>query len=392
MQPRDNSLNTSQQNHQQQSDAPVLFNTVLTDSGKKIGVVTLNMAKALNALNFEMMTLLAKQLTQWKQDSNIVCVLLEGAGDKAFCAGGDVRAMQAAAVKSPAKITKETLDFFTLEYQVDFALHQFGKPVIVWGDGIVMGGGLGLMMGASHRIITERSKMAMPEVTIGLYPDVGGSYFLNKMPDKVGLFLGLTGYLLTPADAAYVTMANYYFESNEKNSLINTLLQVPWADTSKANHELLNHALKNNNAQHLIPDSQLANHQQQINQLMAGELNDIIERFTQLETDEKWLARAKQTLLSGSPLSWYLIYQQSLLCQSIQTNALSLADCFRLELGWSVNCCAYGDFAEGVRALLIDKDKSPQWKYQSLAEIPANALAQLMNSPWQNNLHPLKNM
>lgn len=392
MQPRDNSLNTSQQNHQQQSDAPVLFNTVLTDSGKKIGVVTLNMAKALNALNFEMMTLLAKQLTQWKQDSNIVCVLLEGAGDKAFCAGGDVRAMQAAAVKSPAKITKETLDFFTLEYQVDFALHQFGKPVIVWGDGIVMGGGLGLMMGASHRIITERSKMAMPEVTIGLYPDVGGSYFLNKMPDKVGLFLGLTGYLLTPADAAYVTMANYYFESNEKNSLINTLLQVPWADTSKANHELLNHALKNNNAQHLISDSQLANHQQQINQLMAGELNDIIERFTQLETDEKWLARAKQTLLSGSPLSWYLIYQQSLLCQSIQTNALSLADCFRLELGWSVNCCAYGDFAEGVRALLIDKDKSPQWKYQSLAEIPANALAQLMNSPWQNNLHPLKNM
>lgn len=234
--------------------------------------------------------------------------------------------------------------------------------------------------------------MAMPEVTIGLYPDVGGSYFLNKMPDKVGLFLGLTGYLLTPADAAYVTMANYYFESNEKNSLINTLLQVPWADTSKANHELLNHALKNNNAQHLISDSQLANHQQQINQLMAGELNDIIERFTQLETDEKWLARAKQTLLSGSPLSWYLIYQQSLLCQSIQTNALSLADCFRLELGWSVNCCAYGDFAEGVRALLIDKDKSPQWKYQSLAEIPANALAQLMNSPWQNNLHPLKNM
>ncbi|MCT7940357.1 enoyl-CoA hydratase/isomerase family protein [Shewanella holmiensis] len=365
----------------------VIFQTLGTLSGKSIGVVTLNIEKALNALNINMVQAMTKQLKQWQTDANIALVVLDGSGDKAFCAGGDVRAIYHASIANPHKMTDEACDFFTQEYQLDYLLHQFGKPVLVWGDGIVMGGGLGLMAGGSHRVLTERSRIAMPEVTIGLYPDVGGSYFLNRMPGKIGLFLGLTAYNMNAADALYVNVGNHFLASDDKEPLFDALADIHWNDKTEVNHQALTQLLNvmQDNVSVEIGDSPLEAFQQQIDLLMSGDIEDVHYQLSSLQTELDWLKRAQKTALAGSPLSWHLVFAQAQL-----GTELSLADCFKWELGISVNCCAHGDFCEGVRALLIDKDRNPQWRFNDVTQVTDDALAALLTSPWQAHHHPLK--
>lgn len=367
----------------------VVFQTLGTASGKQIGVITLNVEKALNSLNLEMVHAMTAQLTAWQKDDDIALVMLDGAGEKSFCAGGDVRAIYHASVNTPGELTQGSVEFFANEYQLDYLLHSFGKPVMVWGDGIVMGGGLGLMAGASHRILTEYSRIAMPEVTIGLYPDVGGSYFLNRMPGDTGLFLGLTAYNMNAGDARFVGIGNHYLNSDDKEPMLDHLATLPWSDDANTNHGLLSHELDQLELKVMIdmPDSQLALQQAEISALMAGSLNEIVERVQQSDFSESWLARPMKTFLSGSPISWHLIYRQAQM-----GTELSLADVFKFELGLSVNCCAIGDFSEGVRALLIDKDRTPHWRYASVEQVPENLIEQILKSPWEQEQHPLKNM
>jgi len=365
----------------------VIFQTLGTLSGKSIGIVTLNIEKALNALNIGMVQAMTKQLKQWQMDESIALVVLDGSGDKAFCAGGDVRAIYHASIANPHKMTDEACDFFTLEYQLDYLLHQFGKPVLVWGDGIVMGGGLGLMAGGSHRVLTERSRIAMPEVTIGLYPDVGGSYFLNRMPGKIGLFLGLTAYNMNAADAFYVNVGNHFLASDDKEPLFDALADIHWSDETESNHQALTQLLNvmQDNVSVEIGDSPLEAFQQQIDLLMSGDIEDVHYQLSSLQTELDWLKLAQKTALAGSPLSWHLVFAQAQL-----GTELSLADCFKWELGISVNCCSHGDFCEGVRALLIDKDRNPQWRFNDVSQVSDDALAALLTSPWQAEHHPLK--
>ncbi|WP_394133126.1 enoyl-CoA hydratase/isomerase family protein [Shewanella maritima] len=367
----------------------VIFQTLGTLSGQQIGVVTLNIEKALNALNLDMVKAMTKQLKQWQQDDSIAFVVLDGSGDKAFCAGGDVRAIYHASVATPQQMTIEACDFFTQEYQLDYLLHQYGKPVMVWGDGIVMGGGLGLMAGGSHRIVTERSRIAMPEVTIGLYPDVGGSYFLNRMPGKTGLFLGLTAYNMNAADAAYVNLGNHFLGSDDKEPLFDALAEVNWSKNSSDNHTLLTQLLNRmqDATQADIGESLLEQYQTEIDMLMQGEIEDVHHQLSTLDTELDWLKRAQKTAMAGSPLSWFLIFAQA----NIGSDK-SLADCFKWELGVSVNCCSHGDFCEGVRALLIDKDRNPQWQFSHASEVTPEAVTQLLTSPWAVDAHPLKHM
>lgn len=152
---------------------------ILTEIKNKVGFITLNSEKTLNSLSLPMIEQLGAVLKMWELSDEVVCIFLQGAGEKAFCAGGDVKKLHDAIVEQreidPKKVPQECLDFFSKEYKVDYAIHTYPKPVIVWGSGIVMGGGIGLMVGASHRIVTEKSKLAMPEITIGLYPDIGGT-------------------------------------------------------------------------------------------------------------------------------------------------------------------------------------------------------------------------
>ncbi len=354
----------------------VVFQTLSTLSGKLVGVATLNMEQALNALNSEMIHALTQQLSAWAEDDSIAMVLLDGAGEKAFCAGGDVRALHYASKEQLGEVTEMVQEFFRDEYHLDHMLHTYDKPILVWGDGIVMGGGLGLMAGASHRIVTERSRIAMPEVTIGLYPDVGGSYFLNRMPGKIGLFLGMTAYNMSGADAYFVGLGNHYLNSDDKEALFDALSSVDWESDIGANHSKLNSLLAAMSQRVAIPmaESVLEQHQAEIDRLMSGDLAQIISRVQSYNTEHVWLERALKTMQAGSPLSFHLVYQQSLLgCE------LSLEEVFEFELELSCHCCAYGDFVEGVRALLIDKDRQPKWKYSRVEDVPESVVQQLLD-------------
>src|SRR3954471_21585602 len=191
-------------------DDSVLFDTIETASGHAFGRATLNTPAVLNALSLAMIDLLDPQLIAWAEDPRIVGVVLDGAGDRAFCAGGNVvtvtRAVRAA---GPGQVPTEASDFFGHEYRLDYRIHTYPKPILCWGHGIVMGGGIGLLAGASHRVVTPRTRLAMPEIGIGLFPDVAGSWFLPRMPGRCGVFLALTGAPLTASDARLAGLADF---------------------------------------------------------------------------------------------------------------------------------------------------------------------------------------
>lgn len=368
----------------------VLFEELECEHGKRIGVATLNSEKSLNALSLPMIQLLQPQLAQWAADENIACVMLQGAGDKAFCAGGDIVAMYKAMQAKPGVLVDEVADFFSQEYRLDYAIHTFPKPIVLWGHGIVMGGGMGLMNGASHRVVTERSLLAMPEVTIGLYPDVGATHFLNQMPEGCGLFLGLTGAHMNATDALYLKLADHFVASTSKADVLAGLQAVKWGDTAALNHQkvtdVLNHIGQRDSSQR--PAGQVEAHQPLIKKLTHGnDIADVVANITNNTSDDKWLVRARQTLAAGCPMTAHIVWNQ------LQHGAdLSLADCFRLELTLSVQCAMRGDFAEGIRALLIDKDKQPKWQHASVADVSADDVDGFFTSPWAAEEHPLANL
>ncbi|TLX51677.1 enoyl-CoA hydratase [Pseudoalteromonas ruthenica] len=366
-------------------DAEVVFELAQCSNGSKIGLATLNVPKALNALNLNMIRLLDKQLKHWADDDELAFVVLKGMGDKAFCAGGDVVSLHSAmATGEPADYGQT---FFSEEYRLDYAIHCYNKPIVVWGDGIIMGGGMGLMAGASHRVVTERSKLAMPEITIGLYPDVGASYFLQKAPDNIGLFLGLTGALMNADDARFAALADHSIDSNKFTALLATLCEQSWGKVAALNHDKLTQLLKKFDGESkTMEKGGLRTHLNTINRMseysdLAGKVNYL----TGIESDDKWLAKAVKTLNHGCPLSAHLVFEQLKRAQG-----LSLKACFKMELGMSVTCCEVGEFQEGVRALLIDKDMSPQWQYPSLQEVPESVIERFFNRQWRE--HPLETL
>lgn len=369
----------------------VLFSELETVSGKKIGVARLNNPKALNALGFDMIERLFPKLSEWKQDPSIAAVMLDSEGDKAFCAGGDVVAMHNAMVASPKETPEDLQTFFTREYELDYLIHTFGKPVIVWGNGIVMGGGLGLMCGASHRIVTETSRIAMPEISIGLYPDVGGSWFLNKMPGGCGLFMGLTGASINAMDAIYLKMADHFIPHEHKAAFVQQLTEVNWGETLSLNHEKLTALCSGLHTLHQpqLPAGNVKNYQGIIDEVTAhGELTQVVEAILAMDTqDDKWLSRAQKTLNAGSPITMHLVNHQL-----AKGQYLSLADCFRMELNMSCHCGRTGEFQEGVRALLIDKDNAPEWLFESVDKVPAEFIQQFFVPIWQDEQHPLANL
>ena len=190
----------------------------------KLGRVTLNVAATLNSLTLEMVDLLQAQLDAWRDDDDIAAIFIEGAGEKAFCAGGDVQALHQSAVPHRAAPATTRRISFAREYRMNYTLHTYPKPIICWGHGIVMGGGLGVMAGCSHRVVTEKTRIAMPEVTIALFPDVGGSWFLNHMPGNAGQFLALTGASINAADAMYTGIADRFIASERRKTVCRALV------------------------------------------------------------------------------------------------------------------------------------------------------------------------
>jgi len=368
----------------------VSFQELTCDNGKKIAVATLNSPRSLNALSGEMIDLLYPQLKKWQTQADIAAVLLQGEGEKAFCAGGDIVHMYNEMKAHQGDYSPGIEEYFTKEYQLDYFIHTFSKPFIVWGSGIVMGGGLGMMVGGSHRIVTETSRIAMPEISIGLYPDVGGSYFLNKMPNNCGLFLGLTGASINANDAKYCQLADYFLSNDKKELLLKQLTQLDWQDTNADNHQKLSNVLLSfeQDSIAIIPESKLNEHKALIEQATHFDnLNEIVDAILSANSEDKWFSRAQKSLKHGSALSASIAYKQ------IQAGkVLSLVDCFKMELNLSVKSGQYGEFIEGVRALLIDKDNAPQWRFNSVEAVDDKVVDWFFESKWSDEQHPLANL
>lgn len=376
------------------SDLPVLFDELPTRDGGRIGVATLNAPRSLNALSLEMCHQLAAKLEAWAVDRSIVAVWLDGSGDKAFCAGGDVVALYRSLTEEGENrgagrdgLFAET--YFTAEYHLDYRIHTYPKPLLVWGDGIVMGGGLGLMAGAWQRLVTETTRIAMPEITIGLYPDIGASWFLGRMPPGVGAYLGLTGAQLNARDALDLGLADRFIPRERRESLLGALSEADYGDRSpRALRGAVQGVLDAVEERGAAPAGQvrpLLDHLQ----ALVGQVGaaDAVARILRDDSDDAWLAANRARLAAGCPMSAHLVWRM------LERHAhTSLADAFRDELSLSVQCCRLGDFPEGVRALLIDKDRNPRWSHVDVASVPEEEILALMASPWSAERHPLRDL
>lgn len=368
------------------SDPVVLFETIPSTEGKKIGVATLNAEKSLNSLSLAMVDLLGPQLAQWESDASIVCVILRGQGAKAFCAGGDVVQLYNSACAQDGVAAQ----FFEREYRLDHQIHVYAKPLIVWGNGIVMGGGLGLMSGASHRVVTESSRIAMPEITIGLYPDVGGTWFLNRTPGKTGLFLALTGASINAADALFIGLADRFIAHEKYAAVVAALSATAWDVAEEKHFGQVSHALRTleQDSREQLPASPVRTHYDLINQLCDGDdIGGIVANIVALSSDDKWLQRAVKTLAGGCPTTVHLVDQQFK-----RGRNLSLREAFQLELILSINCMRYPNFREGVRALLIEKDNQPKFEPAQLSDVKPEFVAAHFEAPWGGAENPLNDL
>lgn len=382
-------------------NAPVLFEEKTTANGMRLGFATLNAPQTLNGLSLEMVDLLAQRLDAWSRNAEVAMVVLQGAGGKAFSAGGDLHglyhSMQAHRGQG-AWANPLARDFFEREYRLDYQIHTYPKPILCWGHGIVMGGGVGLMMGASHRVVSETTRLAMPEISIGLFPDVGGSWMLNHMTGRIGLFLALTGAQLTTSDIFYAGLADFRLDSTDWPRFTEALFQPNWAakdaeDGRTArliNDGLLRQVLLAHAPSTALAPGPLRQYAAMIDALCGGEdLGMIVDAIAALKTHEDpWLARAASTMLAGSPGSARLAF--ALLRH---TRLSSLADVFRTEYVAALACAAEGDFAEGIRALLIDKDKQPKWNPATIEQASEAWVRRFFEAPWPaGQAHPLADL
>ncbi len=365
---------------------------IICEKQGKLGIITLNSEKSLNSLSVPMIAEIHSVLKEWKESTEISCVFLQGAGEKAFCAGGDVRRLYDAIVQRRdeelGEVPKDCLEFFVQEYKLDYEIHRYPKPIVVWAHGIVMGGGIGIAAGASHRIVTEKSKFAMPEITIGLYPDVGGTWFLNRMPAGYGLYLGMTGTRLNGDDCLYLGLADYLLNSASKAELLDALVTAEWSTTNEENAGVVTELLKKLGAKDAISSSVAKAHGDFITGFQKVHT---VDEFRQLllsaKNRDEWIESGVKSFEAGSPSSAHIIFEQ------LQRGKnLSLEDVFRSELNLSAQCTLHPDFAEGVRALLVDKDNSPKWQPATLTEITKSWVDSHFEPLWSEEAHPLQQL
>lgn len=372
------------------SEQPVLFTEKACSDGKKIAIATLNAEQSLNSLSLEMVDLISAEADRWETDGSIVCILLDSAGDRALAAGGDIRMLYESIVECGDGYNAYATDFFSREYRLNHRLHNFPKPVIVWGNGIVMGGGMGLLEGGDFRVVTESTRIAMPEVSIGLLPDVGGTWFLNQARGNSGLFLALTGAQINAADALYIGLADVFIPHAEKAAMLDGLAALNWDTSADKNRKLIGEVLAELEKTHrsLLPKGQLEQHMDWIEEVTAGSsLEQVIAAITAYEGDNKWLSRAVATLQRGCPASVFLAYELNQ-----RGRDLALSECLKLELIGTVNCAKYGVFREGIRAQIIEKDNNPRFQPPTLAGLTSEMREQYLTWPWADRPHPLADL
>ncbi|KAM8933492.1 3-hydroxyisobutyryl-CoA hydrolase, mitochondrial [Pelodytes ibericus] len=319
------------------------------------GVITLNRPKALNALNNNMIQLIYPQLKLWEEDPDTSLVIIKGAGEKAFCAGGDIIAV------TEAGKAGDPQDFFREEYILNNAIGTYKKPYVALIDGITMGGGVGLSVHGQFRVASEKTLFAMPETGIGLFPDVGGGYFLPRLPGKIGLFIALTGFRLKGRDVQKAGVATHFVESTKISSLEKELVSLK-SPSKEDIANVLDTFQKQSNAGQDKPFV-LAEHLDKINSLFtANSIEEILENLKQ--DGSPFATKQLETLKKMSPTSLKMTFRQLK-----EGSAKTLQEVLTMEYRLSQACLRGHDFYEGVRAVLIDRDQNTKWKPALLEDV-----------------------
>ena len=320
----------------------------------RLAIITLNRPKALNSLTLHMIREMQIQLETWADDPDVGAVLLQGAGEKAFCAGGDVVAV-ARAAKEGGELPRV---FFREEYTLNRTMEFYTKPLIALIDGITMGGGVGISVHGSHRVVGDRTLFAMPETGIGLFPDVGGSYFLPRLPGRLGQYLALTGARLKAADCIYSGVGTDYLAGERLEAALVALGQAKLgADANAEIDDIIEGSASD------VGEAPLAEQREEIDRCFASD--DVAEIFAALGADgSDWAQKTLAKLKAMSPLSLLVTAEE------MRRGAeMSFDDCMTMEYRLSQAFMAGHDFHEGIRALLIDKDKAPKWQHASIEEV-----------------------
>lgn len=315
----------------------------------RAGRITLNRPKALNALTLGMVREIWPALLRWKDDAEVELVLLDGAGERGLCAGGDVRWLYDSRDKGSA----DTRAFWSEEYRLNALISRYPKPYVSFMDGIVMGGGIGLSAHGQHRIVTERSQLAMPETSIGLIPDVGGTWLLSRAPGAVGAYLGLTGERMRGAGTIFAGFADTFVPSARLGELATALTSSDGGDVE---------AIITGFAEP-PPASELAQRAEAIANTFAFDtVEEIRTALTGLNNE--WAAKTLVELAGKSPLSLKLTLAAIRNARGLG----SLEDALTVEYRLCTRLFEHGEFIEGVRALLVDKDRTPKWRPPTIEE------------------------
>ena len=363
----------------------VLVKELKAENGSKIGHITLNSEETLNSLTLSMVDIIHSQLSEWEKEKNIVAVILEGAGDKAFCAGGDIRALYESMVQNPGGPNPFAEAFFEREYRLDYKIHKYSKPIICWVDGITMGGGVGLMLGCDYRFSTERTRFAMPEIGVGLFPDVGFTYFIDTLPKNIGLYMMLTATQLNAADTQLVGLTNNYISVTAKDSFEKEITELDWSDDLQKNSEILDLCIKNFKEMPLskegFPESQLESRLESVQALMSADnLVDTSKNILTNSTPDEWFKRGIKGLVNGCPTSAHIIWEQ---CNFEKSK--NLKEVFKFELDLAIQITRHPDFTEGIRAVIIEKDNQPQWSYAEINKLPREWIEEHLEPAWNKN-------
>ncbi|HTH75897.1 MAG TPA: enoyl-CoA hydratase/isomerase family protein [Trinickia sp.] len=362
----------------------------------RIGYIELNRPQALNALSLPMIRAMHAALDAWRNDPQVLAVFVRSLHPRAFCAGGDVRFFYEAGRVGDVAARDA---FFTHEYALDHAIFTYGKPYFALMEGIVMGGGMGISQGAHRtgglRIVTETTKMAMPETRIGLFPDVGAGWFLARTPGALGRYLAVTGATIDAADARYAGLADAYLETSRIGSLIEALATAPLAESADvlACVERFVGRTVPSGAREVAPGQavarSLASMRPWIDRHFAH--SDVAGIVASLDAENEpdardWARETIRAMRDCSPLSMAVSLE-------VVTRAEGpMSDCLRRDLDLTRSMFDHGDVIEGVRARIVDKDDSPVWRIARIEDVTRAEVEHMFVSSWTTDTHPLREL